>query len=175
MITLKKKANPLTHVPPSDPLRPVSTLPREVCESPALGLSPIPPQIGQSCPPLLRRALEQQQPPPQALSPGGSQAPSVAERPMAGGRPLPEGIEVCRRRGAAVAVRPKDPAPELQPLCSQPMRGTGDSASAEHWTECPERGPLRERPPTGISSPRGLACFRSRQLRRLGPRDDPAS
>ena len=52
---------------------------------------------------------------------------------------------------------------------------TEDTASAEHWTESPERGPLRERAPTGSSSHRGLDCPRGRRLRRLSPRDEAAS
>ena len=62
-----------------------------------------------------------------------------------------------------------------QPPSSKPCAKTGDSASAEHLAERPERGPLRERPPTGIVDHRQLASLRGRRLRRLGPRDDPAS
>ena len=74
-----------------------------------------------------------------------------------------------------MAVRPTDPAPAAgaswQPVCAM----IEDSACAEHWAERPERGPLRERPPTGIFDHRQLASLRGRRLRRLGPRDDPAS
>ena len=54
---------------------------------------------------------------------------------MAGYRPLPEGHRGLQPPRARDEARPMDPAPAAAAPWQQVNAMTGDSASAEHWSE----------------------------------------
>ena len=85
-------------------------------------MAPPPPLIGQNLPPPAPKSSRRSSHPPWRLA---KRSPNATEREAIDGRPQTTahvGIEVCGRRGRAMAVRPSDPAPpaaapQQQALC----------------------------------------------------------